>query len=89
MVMACELSHALGLVDRAFVHRMTELITKAGLPTRAPDLGLETFLEHMSHDKKAVGGEIQFVVIKRPGEAVVCKAPQALVQKVIETCTSP
>ena len=89
MVMACELSHALGLVDRAFVSRMTQLIARAGLPTRAPDLGLETFLEHMSHDKKAVGGEIQFVVIKRPGEAMVCKAPQALVQKVIETCTSP
>ncbi len=87
MVMACELSHELGWVDRAFVTRMTQLIARAGLPTRAPSLGVQTYLEHMSHDKKAVGGEIQFVVIKQPGEAMVCKAAQEVVVRVIEKCT--
>ncbi len=88
MVMACELSCALGLVDRSFVERLRTLIARAGLPTRAPDLGLETYLEHMSHDKKALAGEIQFVVIDAPGQASVRRAPKEMVSKVIAHCVA-
>jgi 3-dehydroquinate synthase len=88
MVMACELSLALGRVDRAFVDRMRALIARAGLPTRAPDLGIETYLEHMSHDKKAIGGEIQFVVIDSPGHASVRRAAQEVVVQVIKQCVA-
>ena len=88
MVMACELSCALGLVDRSFVERLRTLIAHAGLPTRAPDLGLETYLEHMSHDKKALAGEIQFVVIDAPGQASVRRAPKEMVSKVIAHCVA-
>ena len=88
MVMACELSCALGLVDRSFVERLRTLIAHAGLPTRAPDLGLEAYLEHMSHDKKALAGEIQFVVIDAPGQASVRRAPKEMVSKVIAHCVA-
>ena len=88
MVMACELSCALGLVDRSFVERLRTLIARAGLPTRAPDLGLEAYLEHMSHDKKALAGEIQFVVIDAPGQASVRRAPKEMVSKVIAHCVA-
>ena len=88
MVMACELSCALGHVDQAFVDRMRRLIARAGLPTRAPDLGVQTYLAHMSHDKKAVGGEIQFVVIDAPGRASVRRAAKEKVTQVIEHCVA-
>ncbi|HPR45580.1 MAG TPA: 3-dehydroquinate synthase, partial [Ottowia sp.] len=38
MVMAAELSRELGLVDAAFVERLTRLIGRAGLPVRGPVL---------------------------------------------------
>jgi 3-dehydroquinate synthase len=84
MVMAADLSAALGLVPPAFVDRLEALIRRAGLPTRAPALGVVRYLELMRVDKKAEGGEIRFVVIESPGRASVRAAPDALVAEVIE-----
>ena len=44
------------------------------------------YIEHMRLDKKAVGGDIQFVVIDQPGKAAVQGAPDALVRDVIDAC---
>ncbi len=87
MVMALHLSSRLGLVDRGFVERVTALLRKARLPTQAPALGADRYLELMRVDKKSEGGEIRFVVIDRPGEASVRAAPDALVREVIEHCS--
>jgi 3-dehydroquinate synthase len=87
MVMASQLSQQLGLVDAAFTSRLTALIAKAKLPTRAPSLGAERFVELMRVDKKAEAGEIKFVLIDEPGHAIVRGAPDALVREVIERCS--
>jgi 3-dehydroquinate synthase len=86
MVMAMHLSHGLGLVDAAFVERVTRLIGRAGLPVVGPRLGADRYLELMRVDKKAEGGEIRFVVIEGPGRAGVRPAPDALVRQVIDRC---
>jgi 3-dehydroquinate synthase len=86
MVMAAHLSQRLGGVDIAFVERLTALIERAGLPTVAPRLGAERYLELMSIDKKSEGGEIRFVVIDKPGSAVVRPAPDAIVREVLAAC---
>lgn len=89
MVMAARLSHALGLVDRAFVDRLTRLIQRAGLPTVSPVLDTQDnvgrYLALMRVDKKSEAGAIKFVVIDSPGSAVMRSAPDALVAQVIET----
>ena len=36
-----------------------------------PQLGAEAYLHHMRVDKKAEAGDIRFVLIERPGSAVV------------------
>ena len=93
MVMAAHLSQRLGLVDAAFVARLTALIKKAGLPTVAPALNAsveanaERYLELMRVDKKAEAGEIKFILINRPGQCVVQSAPDALVREVIAACS--
>jgi 3-dehydroquinate synthase len=87
MVMALQLSRRLGLVDEAFVRRVTALIARAGLPTVGPALGADRYLELMRVDKKAEAGEIRFVVIERPGQAGVRGAPDALVRQVLADCT--
>ena len=90
MVMAAELSRRLGLVDEAFVARLTLLIHRAGLPTKGPVLDVADnagrYLELMRVDKKAEAGEIRFVVIDGPGRAAVRTAPDSLVREVIDLC---
>ena len=90
MVMAAALSQRLGQVDAAFVARLKAVLVQAGLPVRGPVLQQEDnagdYIAHMRLDKKAVGGDIQFVVIDGPGQAAVRKAPDALVREVIDAC---
>ena len=77
----------LGGVDAAFVERLTRLVQAAGLPTVAPVLDVQDnlgrYLALMQVDKKSEAGEIKFVVLDRPGSAVVRGAPDALVARVI------
>jgi 3-dehydroquinate synthase len=86
MVMAAQLSQRLGGVDGAFVRRLTALIDRAGLPVVGPALGADRYLELMRIDKKSEAGEIRFVVIDKPGTAVVRGAPDAMVREVIAQC---
>ncbi|MBX3658345.1 MAG: 3-dehydroquinate synthase [Ramlibacter sp.] len=86
MVMAATLSQRLGLVEEAFVARLTRLVERAGLPIRGPALGAQRYLDLMRVDKKAEAGEIKFVVIDRPGHAVVRGAPDDLVVSVLDDC---
>ncbi|NBW55428.1 MAG: 3-dehydroquinate synthase [Betaproteobacteria bacterium] len=60
MVMAAHLSADLGLIDTAFVHRLTGLIKRAGLPIQGPVLNAQDnaghYLTLMQHDKKSKKG---------------------------------
>ena len=71
MVMAAETSRRMGWLSEADVARMRALIRVAGLPDVAPDLGADTYLEYMGHDKKVEGGKMRFVLLKKLGEAVI------------------
>ena len=90
MVMAAELSRALGLVDAVFVQRLRVLVQRAGLPVIGPRLSADDnagrYLELMRVDKKAEGGEIRFVVIDGPSHATLRTAPDALVRQVVDAC---
>ncbi|MBU1263933.1 MAG: 3-dehydroquinate synthase [Gammaproteobacteria bacterium] len=71
MVMAAQTSQRLGWISDADVARTRALIRAAGLPDVAPDLGVDTYLEYMGHDKKVEGGKMRFVLLKKLGEAVI------------------
>jgi 3-dehydroquinate synthase len=90
MVMAMDLSRRLGLVDAAYVQRVTALIEKAGLPVLGPCLATSDnagrYLELMQIDKKAQDGEIRFVLLDGVARALVRGAPEALVREVIDAC---
>lgn len=83
MAMAADLSARMGLIDATAVNRLERLIERAGLPTKGPDLGAPRWLELMRSDKKAVGGEIRFVVLTGEASAEVRAAPEALVVQVL------
>ncbi len=90
MVMAAHLSQALGLVDAAFVQRLTRLIAAAGLPVRGPMLDASDnagrYLALMRVDKKAEAGAIRFVLIDGPGRACMRGAEDTLVRAAIDRC---
>ena len=71
MMMAAQTSQRLGWLSEADVARTRALIRAAGLPDVAPDLGVDTWLEYMGHDKKVEGGKMRFVLLKKLGEAVI------------------
>lgn len=92
MAMAAELSCRLGLVDEFFVKRLVLMIHRAGLPVKGPILDSKDnagrYLQLMRGDKKSEAGEIRFVLLERPGKAVVRSAPDRLVREVIDACCS-
>ncbi len=88
MVMAADLSQRLGLLDAASAQRVRALVAAAGLPTRAPDLGVERWLKLMEVDKKNEGGDIKFILLKPLGTPCISSAARASLLATLAACTS-
>ncbi len=76
-MMAIELSHMLGWLDKYDVDRAEALYSRAGLPTMGPALGTQRYLELMQHDKKVHNGVLRLVLLKELGAAVVSDSTSA------------
>jgi 3-dehydroquinate synthase len=89
MVMAAQTSQRMGWISEADVERTRALIRAAGLPDVAPDLGVDTYLEYMGHDKKVEGGKMRFVLLKKLGEAVITgDVPDAVLRDTLAHCVA-
>jgi 3-dehydroquinate synthase len=71
MLMAADLSHRLGLIDRIAQDRVREILARALLPTAAPRIGRARALELMRMDKKVLAGQVRLVLLDALGHAVV------------------
>lgn len=89
MVMATRLSTDLGLLEPGFLPRLERLLARAGLPIRGPRLQADEYLHHMRLDKKALAGDIRYVLLEAPGRAVVRSAPWEQVRAAIQACCQP
>jgi 3-dehydroquinate synthase len=87
MVMAADLSHRMGMVDAATVERVRALVKAAGLPTVAPDLGAERWIELMEVDKKNEGGAIRFILLKPLGSPSITGVPREQLLATLAACT--
>jgi 3-dehydroquinate synthase len=88
MVMAADLSQRLGFIDEATKSRVTALVKAAGLPTVAPDLGSERWVELMQVDKKNEGGQIKFILLKPLGTTVIMPVPQDALLATLKACVA-
>ena len=70
-LIAAELSHQLGWLDKNALKRIEQLFVRAGLPVFGPKLGAARYLELMSHDKKVQDGKMRLVLLQEIGKAVV------------------
>lgn len=86
MVLAAELSAALGWIEAADVARIEALISAAHLPCCAPaTMNAQQFIELMAVDKKVLDGALRLVLLKGVGESVIAKGiPQ---QTILATLT--
>ena len=84
MVLASELSHALGLIDDQLVRRIVTVLERSKLPTTPPAMADARWLELMAVDKKSDGHAIRYVLIDTPGHATLRTAPQETVLSIIE-----
>jgi 3-dehydroquinate synthase len=71
MIMAAELSFRAGSIKAADVTRVRALVKRAGLPLAGPALPPERLIELMAVDKKAVQGNVRFVLLESIGAACV------------------
>jgi 3-dehydroquinate synthetase len=86
-VMAANLVAPSRLAGAADVERVEALLQRAGLPVSGPALGVERYLELMSHDKKVVAGKLRLVLLKALAEAVThADAPRAEIIAAIASC---
>ena len=86
MVMAADLSCRLGFIDEAAKQRVVALVHAAGLPTVAPDLGSERWLELMQVDKKNEGGQIKFILLRPLGTPLIATVPHEVLLSTLKAC---
>lgn len=86
-MMAVDLSRRLGWLTDVEVERAERLFARAKLPTRAPALGADRYLDLMSHDKKVIAGQMRLVLLRELGGAVTwAEASQADIRATIMAC---
>jgi len=69
--MAAKLSQSMGWLLDKDVDRIVTLIKKAGLPTEPPKISVKKYMELMMLDKKTKDGQINLVLQKSIGDAVL------------------
>ncbi len=74
LILAAELSKALGHLDANDVMRVKALIQAAGLPLQPPALPAATLLRFMDIDKKNEGGAIRLILLRKLGDAYIDKS---------------
>ncbi|MGF1613548.1 MAG: 3-dehydroquinate synthase [Gammaproteobacteria bacterium] len=90
MVLAADASRRKHWLTEVDVERIRALVRRAGLPDTAPDLGEDTYLDYMRHDKKVEAGTIRFVLLKEIGQAVITSdLPEADLRRTLRGYVKP
>ncbi|RMH61859.1 MAG: 3-dehydroquinate synthase [Zetaproteobacteria bacterium] len=71
LLMAARMSAQMGYADAAIEARICACLKRASLPTEVPAFPAERWLDAMGHDKKNIGTQIRFVLLKRIGQAFI------------------
>ncbi len=70
-MLAADLSQRMGWLKADEVRRIHALLAASGLPLKAPNLGVEKYLDLMAMDKKVAAGKIRLVLQQTIGKAVI------------------
>jgi len=83
-MLAADLSRRIGWLSQADVERIGRSFKAGGLPTEAPALGADKYLDLMGLDKKVADGKIRLILLKAIGQAVMTgDYPQDLLKETL------
>jgi 3-dehydroquinate synthase len=86
-IMAADLSQRMDWLSEEDVNRVRQLFERAGLPTVAPYMSTEKYLDLMGLDKKVLDGQVRFILLQALGRAVITSAvPAVLLRATLESC---
>lgn len=87
MCLEAELSSKLKFIDSAELNNIKSLIESYGLPSKIPeDINKQIVLSSMELDKKAVAGELKFILPERIGRVKIHKGiPQEVIRELLQT----
>jgi len=71
MLAESEISRRAGWLSEADMNMIREILDKYGLIQHQINPEMESIMRHMAYDKKNIGGKINFVLLKRPGQPVI------------------
>lgn len=71
MLVACDISNKLKLINNEVIQRIENLIKIMGLPLRIKKVSIDKIVEAYYHDKKIIGGKNRFVLIKDIGKTKI------------------
>ncbi|MFT7286997.1 MAG: 3-dehydroquinate synthase [Halieaceae bacterium] len=72
MVMALRFSQARGWIGQDLIDELIDWLRDMGLPVTPPtDMSVETWMEHMSRDKKVTDGRLRLIALSDIGSAVI------------------
>jgi len=88
MVMACRLSHRMGLVDETVEHKLAAHFKALGMMAHPRDVAgqrwnADAIASHFADDKKAENGALTFVVLNQLGRAAVAKNVDAALARAV------
>jgi 3-dehydroquinate synthase len=88
MMAASKISEQLGMLSMESVDKVDKVLAQFGLPTRCPEVSPHELLETMQFDKKAIQGQLKWVLLENIGHGVVnCIVEEKVVRKVlVEVC---
>ena len=84
MVAAGRISNKMGMLSKNELYRMKDVIEKAGLVTKVPEVDIAQLINIMKHDKKVLAGKIRFVLLNSIGKAIMSDiVPLSMVEEVL------
>ncbi|MHB9131423.1 MAG: 3-dehydroquinate synthase [Armatimonadota bacterium] len=85
MVVAARIAHGLGMLRAEPVHRIIRLLERYNLPTHLPKADPGVLMSLMDTDKKAVAGQLRFVLPTRIGQVEVTNdVPRDVLRRAIK-----
>lgn len=70
MALVARLSETLGLCEPEARNRLYSVLEGLGLPVAYADIDTQRLIEVMAHDKKAIDGVVQFILMRDIGTVV-------------------
>lgn len=85
MLVACQISQGLRLINDKILKRIEKLLEVVGLPTKIEKVTLQDIIKAHYYDKKFIGSKNRFVLIKDIGKTkVVENVPLEIIRKAIK-----